>query len=100
MHSGAMQAFVEAAVQAPSMKIQHLPIISSSARNVILNGFNDMYLSYPSDLCTSTLFEDRVKENPLAPCIRQESFSLHCSMNLAAETSWRLAQWQAQDLKC
>lgn len=82
MHIHAMQAFVEAAVQAPGTKIQHLPILSSSAGNVILNGFNDSYLAYPSDLCTSTLFEDRVKENPLAPCIRQESLSGSAERNL------------------
>ena len=56
------------------MQIQHLPIVSSSAADGIVRGFNNTRLDYPSELCTSTLFEDRVQENPQAPCIRQEIF--------------------------
>ena len=70
MEADREQAFVEAAMQDPATPVQQLPITSLSSRDTILRGFNDTNLDYPSELCTTTLFKDRVKENPLAACIR------------------------------
>ncbi len=65
-----VQAFVEAAVRTPSLAVERLPILDSSAQTTILEAFNDVHFDYPNELCTSTLFGDRVMQYPEAPCIR------------------------------
>ena len=72
-----MQAFVEAAVRTPSLTVERLPIVESQAQKIILNSFNDIYLSYPTELCASSLFGDRVLQSPLAPCIRSDATRPH-----------------------